>query len=130
MRIGELAQRTGLAASRIRFYETNGLLPKPVRSRNGYRAYPESTVATLRLIHDAQKLGFSLSEIGYGLAQAGDGPPKTHDMLEALHCKLESLDRHIAEVTARRHEIVRLIAGLRDCAKPAAKAPRSRRRSS
>ena len=109
MRVGELARRSGLSSSRIRFYEAHGLLPKAERSENGYRDYPISVVETLRLIHGAQDLGFSLSEIRAGLGQAGAAPPSKHEMLEALRSKLTSLDRHIDEVTLRRRRIVDLI---------------------
>ena len=109
MRIGELARRSGLSTSRIRFYEAHGLLPKADRSENGYRDYPNSVVETLRLIHGAQDLGFTLSEIRAGLGQAGESLPSKHEMLEALRSKLTSLDRHIDEVTLRRGRIVELI---------------------
>ncbi len=61
------------------------------------------------MIHDAQSLGFSLSEIRAGLAQAGANPPSKQDMLEALRSKLASLDQHIAEVALRRRRIIELI---------------------
>ena len=63
MRIGELSRRTGISTSRIRFYEKHDVLPKPIRDGNGYRAYPDTAVKILSLIDDAQRLGFSLSEI-------------------------------------------------------------------
>ena len=109
MRIGELARRSELSTSRIRFYEAHGLLPKAERSENGYRHYPDSIVETLRLIHGAQNLGFSLSEIRAGLAQAGANPPSKQAMLEALRYKLTSLDQHIEEVILRRRRIIDLI---------------------
>ncbi|HEL3814046.1 TPA: MerR family transcriptional regulator [Stenotrophomonas maltophilia] len=62
MKIGELARRTGLAASRIRFYEDAGLLVVQ-RQANGYRDYPEQAVLLLELIIGAQRAGFSLEEI-------------------------------------------------------------------
>lgn len=110
MRIGELARRSKIAASRIRFYETHGLLPKADRSENGYRDYPDGVVETLGLIHGAQDLGFSLSEIKAALAEAGANPPSKDAMLEALRIKLASLDRLIDEVTLRRRRIVDLMA--------------------
>ena len=114
MRIGELARRSELSASRIRFYEAHGLLPKAERRDNGYRDYPDSVVDTLRLIHGAQNLGFSLSEIRAGLAEAGANPPSKNAMLKALRHKLTSLDQHIHEVTLRRQRIVDLIEKLED----------------
>ena len=41
MKIGELSQRTGMATSAIRFYESSGLLPAAERGANGYRQYGE-----------------------------------------------------------------------------------------
>ena len=63
MRIGELARRTGLTASRIRFYESLGLLPMVDRMPNGYRHYPKDAQLVLELIDTAQQSGFSLDEI-------------------------------------------------------------------
>lgn len=42
MRIGELARRSGLKATTIRFYEDRGLLPEPPRDASGYRSYAEA----------------------------------------------------------------------------------------
>lgn len=109
MRIGELARRAEVSTSRIRFYEAHGLLPKAGRGENGYRDYADGVVQTLRLIDGAQTLGFSLTEIRQALAKAGDNPPSMPDMLEALRCKLVSLDQHIAVVAERRRLIVELI---------------------
>jgi DNA-binding transcriptional MerR regulator len=63
MKIGELADKTGMAPSAIRYYEQSGLLPKPERGSNGYRDYAEAAVERLRRIQMAQSLGFSLDAI-------------------------------------------------------------------
>jgi DNA-binding transcriptional MerR regulator len=63
MRIGELAERSGLTASRIRFYEASGLINTVERNANGYREYTTDAVVTLNIITGAQKVGFSLQEI-------------------------------------------------------------------
>lgn len=63
IRIGELARRTGLAPSRIRFYERVGLLTVVERRANGYRTYPPQAALVLELIVTAQQAGFSLDEI-------------------------------------------------------------------
>ncbi|MFB9262822.1 MerR family transcriptional regulator [Bradyrhizobium erythrophlei] len=63
MKIGELAKRSGLTHSRIRFYESIGLLKTVERRPNGYRTYPPETVLMLDLIATAQQAGFSLDEI-------------------------------------------------------------------
>ena len=63
LQIGRVAQRTGLSADTIRFYEKAGLLPRPARSSGGYRLYGEHAIADLEFIQKAQRLGFSLNEI-------------------------------------------------------------------
>ncbi len=63
MKIGELAELTGLAPSRFRFYERIGLLKTVRRKANGYRTYPPEAVTMLKLITTAQQAGFSLDEL-------------------------------------------------------------------
>jgi DNA-binding transcriptional MerR regulator len=63
MKIGELAERSGLTASRIRFYEASGLINAVERNANGYREYTTEAIVTLDIITSAQKAGFSLQEI-------------------------------------------------------------------
>lgn len=63
MKIGELAERSGLAPSAIRFYEKAGLLPKAARGANGYRVYAETALERLHLIQIGQNLGFTLEAI-------------------------------------------------------------------
>lgn len=63
MKIGELAARSGLTQSSIRFYENIGLLKTVERGLNGYRMYPEAALRVLDVIATAQKTGFSLDEV-------------------------------------------------------------------
>jgi DNA-binding transcriptional MerR regulator len=115
MRIGELAKKSSVSTSRIRFYEAQKLLPKPTRGTNGYREYPGAAVETLRIIVDSQRLGFSLSEIRSGLSESAPRLPSRKAMLEALQCKLIDLDAHISEAKSRRREVVRLLKELGGC---------------
>ena len=98
MNIGELAKRTGLTASRIRFYESAGLLRTVARRPNGYRSYPPETISALELITTAQQVGFSLEEIRVLLpddARAWDRDA----LLQALRRKvteIESLENRLA----------------------------------
>ncbi|MBH8905611.1 MerR family DNA-binding transcriptional regulator, partial [Pseudomonas aeruginosa] len=62
MKIGELAKLTGLATSRIRFYEASGLI-RSQRKANGYRDYAADTVWILELVTGAPGARFSPGEI-------------------------------------------------------------------
>lgn len=63
MRVGELATRSGIPSSTLRYYEKLGLLPRVSRSKSGYREYPKETLDQLVLIGRAKELGFSLREV-------------------------------------------------------------------
>lgn len=66
--IGELATRAGVNIQTVRYYERRGLMPKPARTRAGYRQYQPDAADRLRFIRRAQGLGFSLEEIAELLA--------------------------------------------------------------
>ncbi|WGY73084.1 MerR family transcriptional regulator [Burkholderia cepacia] len=97
MRIGELAKLSGLSASRIRFYEAEGLITAVERSTNGYRDYAESAVWMLEIISSAQSAGFSLEQIRHLLpVKAGNWE---HDGLVA------ALERKVAEIEAMQKRL-------------------------
>lgn len=60
--IGDLADRTGLAVSAIRFYETHGIVA-PVRNKGGHRRFGRSDIRRLSFVMAAQQFGFTLAEI-------------------------------------------------------------------
>jgi DNA-binding transcriptional MerR regulator len=98
--IGELARRTGVSTSALRYYEELGLLPAPARI-SGQRRYPESaatTVAAIRLYSDA---GFTLAE-QKALMAPGD---RETDWRELAQRKLAELDEQIARAQAAREAI-------------------------
>ncbi|NVE01885.1 MerR family transcriptional regulator [Massilia sp. BJB1822] len=116
MKIGELATRSGIAASTIRFYESKGLLKAVSRLSNGYRDYPLEAVALLAIINDAQRVGFSLEEIRQVLPE--DISSWRHDaLIAALHKKvadIESLEVRLAQNKAHLRSLIQLIGSRPD----------------
>lgn len=109
MKIGELAALTGLNPSRIRFYESIGLLKMVERQANGYRRYPPEAVLVLNLITTAQKAGFSLDELR-GLLPDDLSQWQHGTLLDTLQGKvreIEALERQLGE--SKRH-LLSLIA--------------------
>jgi DNA-binding transcriptional MerR regulator len=99
MKIGELAKLSGVAASRIRFYEAQGLLEPAQRQANGYREYDPEALTRLEIIGRAQGAGFSLDEIRAILPPDLNAWP--HDaLIQALRDKvgeIEQLERQLAQ---------------------------------
>lgn len=109
MKIGELAQRTGLAPSRIRFYERIGLLKMVERKQNGYRSYPNDAVLALKLISAGQRAGFSLDELRALLP--GDLASWEHgNLLETLRRKVQDIETLQAQLAQSKAELIGLIS--------------------
>ena len=99
MAIGEVAERAGMSTSRIRYYETRGLLPEPERAA-GKRRYGEEVFRRLAIIDAAQRVGFTLEEIRDLL---GSRDELAHERLRQLALsKLPELDDLIARATSVR----------------------------
>lgn len=111
MKIGELAKRTGLAASTIRFYESKGLLKSVDRLSNGYRAYPPEAVAVLAIIMNAQQTGFTLDEIKSILSATAEGW-RHAELMATLQRKIgdiEAMERRLAQNKAQLRSLIALI---------------------
>ena len=108
--IGEVAERTGLTAPTIRYYESIGLLVQPPRSATGYRRYTDTTVEELRFIKKAQSLGFSLDEIReiLTLSRAGDTP--CSHVLDLSRRHLQAVEERLRQLTRFRDQLASELA--------------------
>jgi Cd(II)/Pb(II)-responsive transcriptional regulator len=98
MKISELASAAGVAMDTVRFYEKQGLLPKPVRADNNYRRYDASSVQRLRFIANCRALDMSLDEIRL-LLKFIDQPGEDCSAVDAL------VAEHLRHVRARMREL-------------------------
>lgn len=112
MKIGELAERSGLAASAIRYYERLGLLPKPKRGANGYREYGDATLEQLHVIDIGQSLGFTLDAIRAVLALEGDALKE--GLLQNLSARLVEIDKMALALQAQRTSLMETERKLRE----------------
>jgi DNA-binding transcriptional MerR regulator len=101
LRTGEVAGQAGVNIQTLRYYERRGLLADPVRSNGGHRLYPPDTVALLRVIKAAQRLGFTLDEVAE-LLDAGRRRHPTTDLRQRAIDKIAEVDAKIADLTAIR----------------------------
>ena len=109
MNIGEVAERSGLPAKTIRYYEDVGLIPRPGRSDAGYRQYTERDLATLRFVQRARSLGFSVKEVGALLTLWFDPSRASAEVKAVASTHLDDIDRKIAELKAMRRTLVHLV---------------------
>jgi MerR family Zn(II)-responsive transcriptional regulator of zntA len=108
MKIGDVAQLTGLPVKRIHYYERRGLLEPASRSEAGYRLYGAEEVARLEFIKRAKLLGLTLEEIVELVSLAAEcnkGEILPH-LEEVLDEKLQTTERKMAELGAFRDSLL------------------------
>jgi MerR family redox-sensitive transcriptional activator SoxR len=106
--IGEVARRSGVASSALRFYEERGLITSE-RAGSGHRRYPRATLRRIAFIVFAQRIGLTLEEIGSELAKLPpDRAPTRRDWSSLSRTWSSRIDERIAELE-------RLKVGLEGC---------------
>ena len=106
--IGEVARRSGVAASALRFYEERGLIESE-RAGSGHRRYPRAVLRRIAFIVFAQRVGLTLDEIGAELAKLPpDRVPNRRDWARLSSGWSARIDEQIAQLE-------RLKLGLTEC---------------
>jgi MerR family redox-sensitive transcriptional activator SoxR len=106
--IGEVAKRSGVAASALRFYEERGLISSE-RAGSGHRRYPRPVLRRIAFIVFAQRVGLSLEEIAAELDKLpAQGVPRRRDWSRLSAGWSARIDARIAELE-------RLKSGLTEC---------------
>ena len=106
--IGDVARRSGVAASALRFYEERGLI-RSQRVGSGHRRFPRAVLRRVAFIVFAQRAGLTLEEIGAELAKLpGDRAPTRAEWARLSSTWTARIDERIAELE-------RLKLGLTEC---------------
>ncbi len=118
--IGEVASRSGVATSALRFYETKGLIASE-RTDGNQRRYPRATLRRVALIRAGQEVGLSLAELAEALETLPHGKTPTKADWERLSRSWRTrLDAQIAELVGLRDELTDCIGcgclSLKSCA--------------
>ncbi|MTI43817.1 Cu(I)-responsive transcriptional regulator [Roseibium hamelinense] len=109
MNIGTAAQKSGLPAKTIRYYEEIGLV-HPHRAENGYRAYSDADLHRLRFLQRSRGLGFSIDECRLLLSLYENDSRASADVKELALAKIGEIDRKIAELRSLRKTLSALAA--------------------
>jgi DNA-binding transcriptional MerR regulator len=113
LKIGELAQRSGLTVRTLHHYDDIGLLTPSARSDAGYRLYHRNDISRLQQIQALRRFGMALADIGHFLANPGAS------RTDVIARQLAALDHQIAEAGRLRDQLTRLQAQLLQGEEPA-----------
>ncbi|WP_305970175.1 MULTISPECIES: Cu(I)-responsive transcriptional regulator [unclassified Mameliella] len=108
MNIGEVAERAGLPAKTIRYYEDIGLV-KPPRDANGYRAFRDSDLHKLAFLARARALGFSIEDCRVLVGLYQDDHRASADVKRVAEEHLTRIDEKIAQLQGMRDTLATLV---------------------
>ncbi len=107
--IGEMAERTGVATSALRFYESIGLIDSE-RSGGNQRRFERSVIRRVAVIKAAQRAGISLDEIGVAIGGLPSGRTPNRRDWERMSSSWErNLEARIARLTKMRDDLAECI---------------------
>ncbi|MGH9443494.1 MAG: MerR family transcriptional regulator [Thermoanaerobaculia bacterium] len=113
LRIGELARRCGVSPDTIRYYEREGILPRPRRSPARQRIYDDMTMDALEFVRQCQRFGLSLEDIRVIRDVRNESASVAcRRIAERLELRLKMVDKDLAKLRGRRRK---LAEGLRLC---------------
>ena len=108
MNIGEVAERAGIPAKTIRYYEDIGLV-RPLRSENGYRAFQEADLHKLAFLARARALGFSIDDCRILLNLYEDQSRESAQVKAVAQEHLTAIDEKLAQLQGMRETLSNLI---------------------
>ena len=110
MNVGEAAEKSGVSAKMIRYYEEIGLLQPADRSQSGYRNYSDTSDHTLRFVRRVRDLGFPIERIRELLKLWTDKSRASHEVKEIALAHVAALEADIAKFMGLR-DILGHLAG-------------------
>ena len=117
MNIGDVAERSGLPAKTIRYYEDIGLI-RPARGENGYRDFGQPDLHKLAFLGRARSLGFTIEECRDLIALYADRERASADVKRLATGHLVQIERKIGELMAMRDTLAELVERCHGDARP------------
>jgi MerR family copper efflux transcriptional regulator len=112
---GELARLTGVSTDTLRHYERLGLVPKPQRTRGGYRQYTAESLERVRVIRRALSIGFSLPELTVILKMRDSGEVPCYRVRRIAESKLRQVKQQITDLLAMRDQLEVILKNWDSC---------------
>lgn len=114
LRIGEVAERSGLASSAIRYYESVGILPEPDRTDSGYRGYADEDLDLLQFVARLRSLEFPLSDVREIVALRRDGKAPCAAVRATISREAAAVETRIRDLRKLQQELRNLEERARD----------------
>jgi Cu(I)-responsive transcriptional regulator len=118
MKIGTVAQASGVSQRMIRHYESIGLIPRPSRLDSNYRDYGDTDLHRLRFIANARDLGFTIEEISELLALWSDDARASAEVKRLALARAEALRVKALKLEAMRATLIDLAGKCSGNARP------------
>ncbi len=108
--IGDAALQSGCTPEGIRYYEREGIVPRPARGSGNYRRYTEADIARLQFIRRVRDLGFSLDEARSLLTLASGNPQRScEDVGRLARAHLDQVVEKLAQLAVLRNQLANLV---------------------
>jgi MerR family Zn(II)-responsive transcriptional regulator of zntA len=107
--VGEVAQKLGINAQTLYFYERIGLMRSPPRTEAGYRLYSEADIERLSFILRAKDLGLTLAEIGEILTLKEGRSLTCREVHDRLLQKVQQIEAQIQKLQVLHDELLPLV---------------------
>ena len=118
LRIGEVAEASGLPVKTIRFYSDEGLIHPVSRTEGRYRLFDQGVYAELSLIRTLKALEIPLVDIKAILAARRVGVCSCDSLRRLIEDKRDEIQGRLTGLEALRHELTTLLRGWEDCGRP------------
>jgi MerR family mercuric resistance operon transcriptional regulator len=111
--IGRLAKEAGVNLETVRYYERQGLMPRPSRTPSGYRMYPAEDIRRLKFIKRAQELGFSLREVRELISLRVSATATTATLRTRAEEKIADIEAKIKTLESMKESLCKLTQSCR-----------------
>ncbi len=115
LRIGQVAQATGLPVKTVRFYCDEGLIGTVARSPGGYRLFDPAVVGELALIRALRAMDVPLPELRRILEVRRSGHCNCAALKHSIQLRIQSIDQRLAELVAMKAELALLLSSWQEC---------------
>lgn len=115
LRIGQVAQASGLTVKTVRFYSDEGLIHAVGRSEGGYRLFDPAVVAELGLIRALRTMDVPLPELKRILEVRRQGQCNCNALKSSVQTRIQSIDQRLTELAAMKAELAQLLRSWQEC---------------